>query len=1034
MDKLDLKQKDLIKRTADPNQRGSAIVIAVFILVLLSAFVALALSRTASEAAAVGNEASEARTFYAAQGSLEMMTRNFNKVFETKLSPPDTDFDILRGNVPVKSLSPQFTFNQEIVKIGDRATTTLENGPYSGLSATQDKWRLRTTATEASSGIQVQLTRNILNNRIPIFQFGIFYNDDMELHPGARFDFGGRVHSNANMFLMSSAGIYFNSRVSAVGEIITDTARNGMLASSKWGDLVYIKNNGVDVKLSESMGSVLRTGSGTPVFQDLTNNPKLYDPDMPVLYKNPAWASTNEAKFGGNLLSRQKSLDLPLKLGSANSALPLDYVELIKRGKNIGDLYNKSGVLTPVTVAAGDKDDDITASERYYNKTGIRISLANSKAKLPGCASGLGTSAITGPCGVRLDGASNKPALNATWSNADGDGSHGYQPLKMADNYQATRLNGERFRTSAGEVWIKVELVTRDDTTNAIVTKDVTEDILSLGVTEPAPCIYGKFGIFPTAYYQNPITKGPKICDSTNPAPYTDSRSIIKLQRFVMPGVNFVGTSDAKSKLYMSNSAGWSSNYDSHSYIYAECTVVMGGTCPSNAPNRILPAENAHKKLAVIDSIDLTVKKSIVPFPIEMLDAREGLYNQDIDTNTVYPRKTVPWAGVMSMIDIDVANFRRFLSGEFDTAMPTGTAYSTAEGHTLRNDPVDPTKNDVPQDHGWVVYVSDRRGDGDFDGEYDMEDIYGNNDGIKQTGEDINSNNFLDTNYLTEAARYTKDGELVLPASTVTDTTKWFPSPVGTSWVLPSYAAAVDHPFYRRGVRLINGEVLPGQYDWVNSDNTKGFTVASENGIYVQGNYNATGISAVGTPTQSKQYLPQGKIVIDGVLDTAEVGTGANHIPASIASDAITILSNYTPSDKKGWNDAESFNDPFNVGLRKATETTVRFAILSGDAKSSLDITGQPDQGAAEPRLGGGVHNFKRFLETWSGVRMNYCGSLINLFYAHNNNGTYKPSKVYGAPTRNWGFDASFIDPTRLPPGTPYFQFIQTTGFQRTNN
>ncbi len=84
MGKLEIRRTDLLKITDDPNQRGSAIIIAVFILVLLSAFVALALSRTATEAAAVGNETSEARTFYAAQGSLEMMTRNFNKVFETE--------------------------------------------------------------------------------------------------------------------------------------------------------------------------------------------------------------------------------------------------------------------------------------------------------------------------------------------------------------------------------------------------------------------------------------------------------------------------------------------------------------------------------------------------------------------------------------------------------------------------------------------------------------------------------------------------------------------------------------------------------------------------------------------------------------------------------------------------------------------------------------------------------------------------------------------------------------------------------------
>ncbi|MCV4633728.1 hypothetical protein OFB83_34580, partial [Escherichia coli] len=62
-----------------------------------------------------------------------------------------------------------------------------------------------------------------------------------------------------------------------------------------------------------------------------------------------------------------------------------------------------------------------------------------------------------------------------------------------------------------------------------------------------------------------------------------------------------------------------------------------------------------------------------------------------------------------------------------------------------------------------VLYISDRRGDQDFDGEFDMEDIYGSapgNDGIKQKGEDVNNNGILDmltgsSNY--EAALYRDD-------------------------------------------------------------------------------------------------------------------------------------------------------------------------------------------------------------------------------------------------------------------------------------
>src|ERR1700710_2787393 len=77
---------DQFVSTRKRGERGSALVIALFVLALLSVFVAVAMSRSAAEAAATGNESAEARTFYAAQGSLESMTRNFNKVFEVKLN------------------------------------------------------------------------------------------------------------------------------------------------------------------------------------------------------------------------------------------------------------------------------------------------------------------------------------------------------------------------------------------------------------------------------------------------------------------------------------------------------------------------------------------------------------------------------------------------------------------------------------------------------------------------------------------------------------------------------------------------------------------------------------------------------------------------------------------------------------------------------------------------------------------------------------------------------------------------------------
>lgn len=957
MKKEDLSSKgnNFSRRGKNKSEKGSAILIALFIMLLLLSFVALAVTRTTNETVASSNDQAETRTFAASHASLEVMTRNFNKIFDRKLNPDATDLTRIQGQFPPGF--DNYDFDQTLTQTASRIVT-MTGDEFQGLSARRDTWILNTTATEASTGVQVALRREFFNNRIPIFQFGIFYEDDLELHPGPRFDFGGRVHSNGSMFLMAGTGLYFTSKVTAVKHIFTDVAKNGV-AATNWGENVYIKNAaGSYVQLKNNMGSVLNTV--------VNGSPETIAPLYPTTYKSVNWKS-NMNLFQGNL-SIQDELNLPLKLNSKINQTPVDLVEIIKRGKTVGDLYNFGAGAVAVTAATA--DDAVTFKERYYNKAGIRVSLADSKAKLPGCATA-GGAAVTTDCGVRLDGDDDGLGSDPIPSTD----ARGYIPRPMVEtvgNYRATRINGERFYVSGKQMWIKVETVGYNNTTNLFEAADITQDMLSLGVTEQAKTILsGSTPLF-------------KITETDYAANNYDSRSVIKLQRFMFSGAN-VGNSNSDPN-FITNSTWNGVNYN---YVHAARqptlpTLGAVAIVDSGSYGGVFGGDHQqHRKRAIVDIS--TNNNWIVPFPINMFDTREGLYYEGTSvfnpTAAANYGSKVPWAGVMSMIDIDVKNLKDFLDGDFDGKMPVGTPFAIGAGRTLRS-------TDIHDSNGWVLYVSDRRGDSDFDGEYDMEDIYGNNDGILQLGEDINNNGSLQTDYFNEAVRYTGFG----------------------ASESPDIAAVFDHKFYRRGVRLINGTQLPGIFDSVTPGNTQGFTVASENGVYVFGNYNATGIGSVGTPTPSTDYLPQ---------DTA------SHIPASIAADAVTILSN-------NWSDARSFTAPFNLAQRTANETFIRFAMLSGDTKTSLN--GTPNQGGSDPRLAGGVHNFKRFLENWGGQRLNYTGSLINLYNSHNNNGAFKCcAMVYSPPTRNWVFDQTFLDPNRLPPGTPFFQSIRITGFQRVN-
>lgn len=969
------------------NEEGSATIIALLIMVLLLAFVALAVSRTTTETLATGNDATESRTFSAAQASLENATREFDQIFERKLTPSAQDIEDV-VNAPNAGFDDEFDILPEIEQIS--TTSVAPAGSFlQGLTALRDEWRIDTTVKHKTTGVEVKLSRKFFNDRVPIFQFGIFYNDDLEFHPGPRFDFGGRVHSNANLFLAASTGLYFSSKVSAFGHIVTDVARNGS-PSTDWGNNVYVRNgSGTYIKLDRLHGSALNS---------VTNGTNIFNPapqgqlPLPAAYRNASWGTYRD-KFDGNLLSEQKKLDLPLRISSVLAGQPMDYIELIRRGKMVGDRYKSGGTnAVPIisNVTAANADGPITVKERYANKAGIRISLANSQDRLPGCANAPADDTLpANRCGVRLDGNLNGRKLPATVPGAVS--TWGYQPMTLRDGTINTRFNAVRMDTTKQD-WIKIEMVQVNPDTSEVTAVDITEDLLAFGITERAPRIPA------TGAGTNPafemVTNATCVTTVTGYCANADARSILKFQRYVMNGTNAVTVRTAftrwmsmftNSGNYNLVTAGLRSNTTTD---WGDVNTYDGATTNASTTNKDGIVKTA-RFCPTSGSASNCFTRSVAPFPIRMFDTREGLYNEGININNTYGNPNrIPLNGAMGLIDVDINNLRQFLMGTWDNLTPNvGTKFSTANARGLR-------AADVPTSNGWVLYISDRRGDHDFDGEYDGEDIYGNNDGILQPGEDINRNGVLDTNYVNEAPMYTANQA----------TYQWD----------ADRAAVIESPYFRRGVRLINGTTIPGNYDLgaVNpAVPTRGFTFASENGVYVKGNYNATGITTQGNPTPPENYQPK---------DTV------NHIPASVVGDTVTILSN-------NWEDTRSFRYPFTLSERNATETFIRFAILSGDSISS--VTASPNQGGGNPRMNGGVHNFKRFLENWdNSVELHYSGSLINLYNASNNNGSFKCCAViYAPPVRDWVFDISFMNPARLPPGTPFFQSIQLTGFQRLN-
>src|SRR5215813_7491824 len=104
-----------IDQTRCESQRGTATLTSVLILALLALFTAATLSRVSNEATVMGNDYTTTKSFYAAQASLEQMSRNFQKIFDRQLRPTASDLKRVKDTKPTID---GFTFTQDITANG----------------------------------------------------------------------------------------------------------------------------------------------------------------------------------------------------------------------------------------------------------------------------------------------------------------------------------------------------------------------------------------------------------------------------------------------------------------------------------------------------------------------------------------------------------------------------------------------------------------------------------------------------------------------------------------------------------------------------------------------------------------------------------------------------------------------------------------------------------------------------------------------------------------------------------------------------
>ena len=287
-------------------KRGSAIVIVMILSVTMLMILASLLQRGTTStrlnlANALYYEAKNAAESFAEYGCADLVKR-----FETKTSFPQNE---LKNNpIEIPSSVSTFYSGSNI----DLSVTTVQggeilNGYWLYIDPDDPRWEFdpmkgkkvfvrdinifskAVAKSDSMPGDHTAYVKQTLQVRdSPLFSNAIFYNMDLELHPGPVMNILGPVHSNYDAWLESCDKIYFYKTVTASGRILHGNPKIPTNIHNQTGK-VYFKNDAgtfIDMRLGGS-------GSSDADWLD---------------HRNADWRELSSQKWDGNVQDKDHNV------------------------------------------------------------------------------------------------------------------------------------------------------------------------------------------------------------------------------------------------------------------------------------------------------------------------------------------------------------------------------------------------------------------------------------------------------------------------------------------------------------------------------------------------------------------------------------------------------------------------------------------------------------------------------------------------------------------------------------------------------
>lgn len=238
-------------------------------------------------------------------------------------------------------------------------------------------------ATGPFSGLTpIRIGRNLVSSQSTIFQYGVFFDGDLELNPGENYTINGDIYASGNAFIAPNAGKTLTVTENAKLRLTLGKTLNGSADPTVAGTVLYNPNS---PNSTQSRGAPMFALTGTAAPAKMSDNGTPDDPSDDKLLSQFEELSQEENLLGGldALATAKARPDLfgPAGMGNATDFPPDEWTpaQTLEAVNNV-----KRSLITPPPAAASTaenpnlatEDDPAISVQRAYNRAGLIVEVA----------------------------------------------------------------------------------------------------------------------------------------------------------------------------------------------------------------------------------------------------------------------------------------------------------------------------------------------------------------------------------------------------------------------------------------------------------------------------------------------------------------------------------------------------------------------------------------------------------------------------------------------------------------------------------